>query len=165
MDTGTSVIQQLTCLYLKVETTARVYDVRDGFSTVFTDLFENVTSVTVNGVAVTYTPMFWSNRNATTFNSIVLDNWYGVTEVTVTADWVIPNDLVNLILKLNDTITNSTSGRVTSKKIEDFSITLNGNTDVDQFVLDNRAILDRYSICGVSNVRSGDVCDYWTDNG
>lgn len=162
MDTAQSIIEQLTCLNLEVSKTpvARVYDVRDGFSTVFTDLFQDVTSVTDGTNPVSYTAMFWGNRNTKLKNSIVLDDCQYVKEVTVTATWKIPDDLQAVIDNL-DALLTATSGktsRVKSKKVEDFSITMNDNTEIEQFILDNKAIIDKYSICGVGNVRNGSIC-------
>lgn len=165
MDTAHSIIEQLTCLYLKAETnTSRVYSVRNGYSTVFTDLFENVTSVKVDGVDVDYKAMFWDNQNTTTFNSIVLANNY-VKEIEVTADWVIPTDLQLLEDGLTNTLTVAKASRIKSKRVEDFSITFNDSTEVEQFAMDNNTILAKYSICRVPNVQHGDVggrYNYWS---
>lgn len=160
MGAATSIIEQLTCLNLDVSNTpsARVYDVRDGFSTVFTDLFEDVTSVTVDGKTVDYTPKFWDNRNTETYNSIVLSDCQNVKEVTITAKWVIPDDLQALIDNLDTTIGKIKNSRVKSKKIEDFSVTYNDNTEIEQFILDNQTILNKYSICNMIDVKHGKVC-------
>ena len=163
MDTANSIIEQLTCLYLKAETAPRVYSVRNGYSTVFTDLFENVTAVTVDGQPVEYKAMFWDNQNATTYNSIVLTDSCA-KEVTITATWVIPTDLQLLTDGLSNTLTAAKASRIKSKKVEDFSVTFNDNTEVEQFALDNSAILAKYSICRVPNVQHGDVGNrygYW----
>lgn len=163
MSTATSIIEQATCLYLKAETAEREYAIRDGYSTVFTDLFEDVTEVTVDGNTITtdeYKAMFWDNRNASTYNSVVIDCLHG-DNVTIKAKWVIPTELSDLITSLDTVLTSSKHSRVKSKKVEDFSITLNENSDVEQFLLDNSAIIDKYSICSIGNVRSGKVCRIW----
>lgn len=156
MNTGTSIVEQATCLYLKEETGERVYDVRSGHRTVFTDLFQNPTAVTVDGEAVEYTARMWDNRNSPVCNSVVLEDCRG-SEVKVTAKWVIPDDLKDLITRLDAVIAKGTDGRVKSKRIEDFQVTFNDNTEVGQFILDNGAILAKYSLCNVSQIRSGTV--------
>lgn|GEM_PF-5232612 len=160
MDTATAIVEQLTCLYLKAETSTRSYDVRDGYSTVFTDIFESVTSVKLDDVVLgtsDYTVKQWDRRNADWYNSIVLDCKEGEL-LTVTGKWVIPSELQALITSLDGILTNSKSGRVKSKRVEDFQITLNDNTDVQQFALDNAALISKYSICNATNVRNGKVC-------
>jgi len=161
VDTATSIIEQATCLYLKAENaTTREYSVRDGFSTVFTDIFQEPTEVAVDGNILTedeYKAMFWDNRNASVYNSVVINHLRG-HKVTITANWIIPTELSDLITKLNAVIASSKHSLVKSKKVEDFSVTYNDNTDVQQFLLDNSAIIEKYSICGVIDIRSGSVC-------
>lgn len=160
MNTGQSIIEQVTGLYLKEETGARVYDVRAGHRTVFTDIFQDVTAVTVDGEPAEYTPRMWDNRNATVFNSIVLDEQpCPGKELSVTAEWIIPDDLADLISKLDAVIAASRHTRVKSKKNEDFSVTFNDNTDVQQFLLDNAEVIARYSLKHVSQVQSGVLYD------
>ena len=158
MDTATLIIEELTCLYLKAENSAtRVYDVREGYSTVFTDIFESVTEVKLDDRVLSaseYSNRQWDRRSASWYNSIVLDCERGKL-LTVTGKWIIPTELQALITKLNTTLTNSKSGRVKSKRVEDFQITLNDNTDVQQFVLDNSELLARYSICDVGYIKHG----------
>ena len=158
MNTGKLIIEQATSLYLSEGVGERVYDVRAGHRTVFTDLFKDPTAVTVDGETVEYTARFWDNRNGDVFNSIVLDDCHG-KEVNVTATWVIPDDLKDLITKLDAVIAGSKNSRVKSKKIEDVSVTYNDNTDVQQFLLDNSAVLAKYSLSNVAQVRIGTIYD------
>lgn len=159
MNNAQSIIEQLTCLNLATGVGERVYDVRNGFSTVFTDLFKDITSVTDGNKQLKYTAKFWDNRNATVYNSIVIDDRH-VKEVTITANWTLPADLQNVIdelTKLLDCNGGKTS-RVKSKKIEDFSVVMSDNTEVEQFILDHKSIIDKYSICSISHVRNGKAC-------
>lgn len=159
MDTvAKSIIEQLTCLNLKAETSTRVFDVRKGYATVFTDPFETVSEVKLDGEVLTtdqYTKMFWDRRNSDVYNSLILSECESGKELSVTAKWVIPAELQTLITNLATTLTKSKSGRVKSKRVEDFHITLNDNTDVQQFALDNAAILAKYSLCNVGYVLHG----------
>lgn len=159
MDTALETVEELTCLYLKAETAERTYSVRDGYSVVYLDPFTTITSVKVDGDEIEYTPAFWDNQNATVRNSIIIDKEKNYKEVTVSASWVIPDDLQALIDKLDTFLATSKSSRIKSKKVEDFSITLNDKTDMEQFADDNRALINKYSICNVINVTSGKVYD------
>lgn len=157
MDTALSTIEALTCLYLKAETSERTYAVRDGYSTVYLDPFTTITSVQANGSDIEYAPAFNGNKNAELRNSIIITISSKVKEVVVNATWVVPEDLQALITKLDKVSTTNATSRVKSKKIEDFSVTFNDKTDVEQFVDDNRSVINKYSICNEIDVRSGKI--------
>lgn len=159
MDTALLTIEQLTCLYLKAEASAtRTFDVRENYSTVFTDIFESVTSVKLDGVELTtddYSVRQWDRRNADWYNSLVLNGRKCGKELEVTGKWVIPAELQDLIDKLDPILTEHKHSLVKSKRVEDFSYTLGDMTDIEQFVADNQAILSRYSVCDVNYVLHG----------
>lgn len=164
MDTALAILEELTCTYLKAETAERVFESRDGFSTVFTDPFSEITSVIVDGEEVEYSKMFWNRKNSDVFNSVVLDHKIGNKEVTINATWVIPADLQALADSLATLIGSNKTSTVKSKKIEDFSVTYSDSTLIEQFALDNQAVLSRYSLCSVSNVRNGSLCRYYDES-
>ena len=69
-------------------------------------------------------------------------------------------DLKLLVAKLFALVgtMNTTNGNIKSKRVEDFTITFNDNTVFDQFLLDNSATINKYSICSIGDVQNGDVC-------
>ena len=153
-------LEELTCLNLKSSSEDRTYGIRKEMSTVFTDLFTEIESVKVDGVTVTdFQPRQWDKRNANWYNSIIL-NRTG-KEVTINADWGICSvDLKLLVAKLFALVgtMNTTNGNIKSKRVEDFTITFNDNTVFDQFLLDNSATINKYSICSIGDAQNGDVC-------
>lgn len=155
-------LEALTCLNLKTETTERIYDVRKGYQTVFTDLFKTITNVEIDGNVITdYKTYQWDRRNATWFNSIVLKT--SADEIAITADWGMPSvELSMLQAKLFGLIgdMNNSKGLVKSKQVEDFRVTFSDNSEYDQFVYDNQALISRYSICNIGEIKHGSV---WSD--
>lgn len=155
-------LEDITCLNLTEDTDDRVYDVRNGYSTVFTDLFTQVNSVEVNGSELTetdYSVRQWDKRNARWYNSIVLENCVD-GEVTINADWGICSpELQFLLAKLFSLVgdMNNSEGNVKSKKVEDFSITFNENSVYQQFLIDNEATISKFSICAITDVQHGEV--------
>lgn len=152
-------LEDLLCTSLLDVTEERVYDMREGYSTVFTDLFRGVSEVKVNGRTVTYQKRQWDRRRGEWFNSIVLDT-HG-DEVTITAEWgfkELPEDLKALLDKLVVQLGKKGNGNVKSKKIEDASWTFFDTPAYERFTIDNRATISKYSICGIPEVQSGKVC-------
>jgi hypothetical protein len=156
-------LEDLTCMNLSKETEDRVFDVRNGYSTVFTDLFTTINSVSVNGTELAtdkYTIRQWDRRNASWYNSIILEDCQSYKEVTINADWGVCSPELKLLLANLFALVGKMSkgnGNVKSKKVEDFSITYNENTVYQQFLIDNEAVLTKYSICGIGQVQSGKV--------
>lgn len=157
-------LEDLTCMNLSKATEDRVYDVRKGYSTIFTDPFTTVNSVTVDGKELEvskYSARQWDRRNAKWYNSIVVDNCHRYKEVTINADWgLCSSELELLLARLFGVIsaTNKTNGRVKSKKVEDFSISYNDNSVYQQFLIDNESLITKYSLCTIGLVESGEVC-------
>lgn len=149
-------LEDLTCLNLSSEPSERIYDVREGYTTVFTDLYTSVDSVKIDGNEISdYTSMQWDRRNASWYNSIVLET--NAETVTVTADWGICSpELQLLTARLFKLLgSESMSSNIKSKKVEDFSITLNDNTVYQQFLVDNQALIDKFSLCSIGNIQHG----------
>lgn len=168
-------LEQLICSRVNLIAEERTYDGRSGYSTVFTELFTEVTSVEVDGKALEaseYSIRQWDNRNGYWFNSIVLKHRLRKeAEVVVNGSWgfdstTMPTDLQLLFAKLFALVSsmNKGNGNVKSKKVEDFSVTFNDNSNYDQFLIDNRGTIQRYSVCNVGYVRSGSTCanPYWS---
>lgn len=168
-------LEQLICSRVNLIAEERTYDGRNGYSTVFTELFTSVTSVEVDGKALEaseYSIRQWDSRNGYWFNSIVLKHRLRKeAEVVVNASWgfdstTMPTDLQLLFAKLFALVSsmNKGNGNVKSKKVEDFSISFNDNSVYDQFLIDNGATLRKYSVCNVGYVRSGNTCSnpFWS---
>lgn len=146
----------------------RTFDGRGGYSTVFTDLFTEVSSVVVDGKTLEtadYSIRQWDKRSGSWFNSIVLnDKLRADSVVVVDATWgfaedAMPADLQLLIAQLFALVSsmNKGNGNVKSKKVEDFTISFNDNSVYDQFVIDNSATIRKYSLCDIGKIRSGKV--------
>lgn len=152
-------LEDLTCLNLTETTEDRVFDVRNGYTTVFTDPFTEINSVTINGNAFTdYTPMQWNRRNASWYNSIVLETCE--EEVTINADWGICSPELQLLLaRLFGLLgkENSSNGNVKRKEVEDFSISFSDKSTYEQFLTDNQSLINKYSICTIGDVQHGNT--------
>lgn len=142
----------------------RTYKARKGYSTVFTDIFSEVTSVTVNGEAGSdYDPQFWDNPNSGYYNSIVLDEPLESDSVVVTAVWgfvELPSDLKRLIAQAFDMVAKKHNvSDVSSKKVEDFSISYGSLSDNEKFIRDNALVIRKYSMCTIGNIQHGAICE------
>lgn len=163
-----SYLEQLLCTTLDCGTySAMVYDARDGFRTVFTDYFTGDPVVTINGATVTdCSARFFDNRNTAIKNSIVFDSVLDAEEVSIEALWglkPLPDDLGSVLAQLFATAGKpyKATGDVKSKRVEDFAITFGDRTDVQTIADNNSAIINKYALCGVINMTSGEVCR-WT---
>lgn len=168
LDIARESLQSLLCIDMCADAGTRTYEAREGYSTVFTDIFTSVESVTINGKAVTeYHPAFWDDRNSKFYNSIVLASPASKdTTVVIDGSWgfdKVPNDLKLLIARWFDMITkqNKLDRTVNSKKVEDFTITYNhspltmSHTILESFTHDNAATIRRYSMCDGGGVMHG----------
>lgn len=163
-------LEEMICTSVAQVTEERTYDSRNGYKTVFTDLFTAVTVVKIDDVtqeASTYSKRQWDNRNGTWFNSIVFDDKVYCKEVKVTATYGwptladMPVDLQQLFAGLFGLVSkkNNTNSLVKSKQVEDFRITFKDDTTVtDQFALDNASVIDKYSLCNIPDMESGYIC-------
>lgn len=155
-------LEDLICSPLTDRTEARTFTARDGYRTLHTPIFEVIVSVTVNGETRTdYVAKQSGNRNSTWFNSIVFEEAVSGT-VVVTADWgftTLPSDLELLIAKLFGVAANNNLGtdRVSSKKVEDFSISFTSTSEEQSFLDKSSVTLRKYSSCDQSEVVSGDL--------
>lgn len=146
-------LENLVCMNLAYETEDRVFDVREGYQTVFTDPFAAINSIDVTDYEVRQ----WDRRNADWYNSVIVDTHNST--VTINADWGICSpELQQLVVKMFGMLTFSKSGGVKSKEIEDYRVTYNDNTEYQQFLLDNAQTINKYSLCNIGQIRSGDVC-------
>jgi len=142
----------------------RTFDIREGYSTVFTDIFAEISEVSVDGVTTTdYYPAFWDKRNSPYYNSIVLDGCSGKT-ISITGYWgfdELPSDLKLLLAQLfANTSKKYVAGgdNVKSKQVEDFRITYGDLTDDQTFLNTNARTIQKYSMCNIGYVRHGKTC-------
>lgn len=161
-------LESLLCMPLDVKETdaaaeARTFDVREGFSTVFTDIFTEITEVKIDGAITTdYYSAFWDKRNSPYYNSIVLGNRRGDT-VEITGSWgfdTLPKDLQRLWAQVFAIVSKKRSvSNVKSKKVEDFSIVYGDLSDDEQFQKDNATTINKYRMCNIGYVRHGSTCN------
>lgn len=152
-------LEDLTCLNLEDETADRIFDVREGYTTVFTDPFTAINSVEINGNAFTdYTPMQWDRRNARWYNSIVLKTC--AKEIKINADWGLCSPELQLLTARLFSLLGSEkagNGNIKSKKVEDFTISFNDNSVYEQFLVDNQPLIAKYSLCNIGNIQHGNT--------
>lgn len=159
-------LSNFLCFDLLDTTPTRIFDAREGYSTVFIPPFQTVTEVKVHGVVRTdYSKRQWDRRTGTWFNSLVFPRLLDDVEVEVTGTWgfgaAIPVDLQLVIARAFALITkqNKFDPTVKKKDVEDFSVTLDNTVDLDDaFYQQNEATLSKYSLCGVGNISHGRVC-------
>lgn len=162
-------VEELLCISLDTddtsgdpETTVRTFEVREGYSTVFTDIFTGVTEVKVDGTVTTdYHPAFWDKRSNAYYNSIVLGT-RRAKKVEITGYWgfdELPASLQMLWAKAFAVVSaKKPLANVKGKKVEDFSITYGDLSDDAVFVRDNKRVIQKFKMCHVGYVLSGDVC-------
>lgn len=163
---------ELLCISLDVnpdgsgdaEESAQTFDVREGYSTVFTGIFTELMEVKLDGNVITdYYTAFWDKRSNAYYNSIVL-NASGNT-VEITGYWgfdEIPSDLRLLWAQAFANVSKkyvAGGGNVKRKDVRNFNITYGDLTVDEVFVNENRRTIGKYSLCNVGYVLHGKVCD------
>lgn len=158
-------LEELLCVSLIQESGERVFESRDGYKTLFTGIFNNVSSVSINGSVVDtedYYESFFDDRNKGFYNSIVFKDKLTTDEVSVTADWGFeetPIDLKQFLAQLFALNAKKRSlESVKSKQVEDFRITYRDVTNMDQLIADNELIMSKYGMCDIFGTRHGSVC-------
>lgn len=170
IDIAEKSLEDLICTFIEPVQETRVFDTREGYSTAFVDIFNNVTEVKLNGnITTDYTVRQWDKRNGSWFNSFVFDRKFRKDgEIEVTATWGflessgddsdLPVDLQMVLAGLFDLITkkNKYDGTISSKQVEDFRISFNTEVDLDDaFYNKYSKTLSRYSICNIGNIKHG----------
>lgn len=154
----------LLCMNLSTEVGERTYETRDGYRTVYVDPFTELTSITdSDGETIdssTYTVMQWDSYNAPWYNSIVFDELLSCQRIVVEAEWgfdCLPVDLESLLAKLFalGSIEQNMTGKVKSKRIEDFWVTYEDVPTIDGLVSNNLGTIKKYSLCNLGYVKHG----------
>lgn len=161
-------VEELLCFSLSCKGYTKKFNGRDGMSTVFTGVFTTLYEVRRNGTVVTdYEEMFFDNPNGKFFNSLVFNcKLNDGDRIEVDAKWgfkPLPSDLQQLIAKyfaLSSGGVANNSG-VKSKRVEDFDITFDDKTAEERLIADNQSVINKYSLCNTTNIRSGKVCRVW----
>lgn len=160
-----NMLARLLCSTICSSTEARYFDARAGYRTLFTDIFSSINSITVDGVEVTdYVMKQNDNRNGDWFNSIVFTDKMVNSEILIDANWgfdKVPTELQDLTAKLFNLVSarNITDSRITTKKIEDFSVSYRDITPDDQLLADYSQVISKYSQCQLTGeVRHGSIC-------
>jgi hypothetical protein len=164
LEIAKQLLEEITCVSLQQEAGERIFTARYGYKTLFTGIFSEITSVTVDGetmLSTDYTKKFFDDRNKGFYNSIVFEEALEGEEVVVNAQWgfnTVPSDLNMVLAQLFAYAANKkTLGSVKSKRVEDFWITYGDNTDFQELVADNAIIINKYTMCDIYETRHGDV--------
>lgn len=166
LDLARESLEDLLCIQIECQNIeeARTFNVRDGYSTVFTDIFTDITEVKVDGIATTdYHAAFWDKRSNPYYNSIVLDDCSGST-VEITGLWgfdEVPKDLQLLWAQLFANVSKKYKAggdNIKSKQTEDFRISYGDLTDDEAFLNANRRTIRKYSLCNIGYVKHGKTC-------
>lgn len=173
LDTAVDNLQELLCFTLEVQGGSgatpeeRTYTAREGYSTVFTDIFTDVDGVERNETAVDdYTPMFFDNRNKGFYNSLVFDNRERTddAEIAITATWgfvELPKDLARVLSQAFAVVSKRyVVSNVKRKDVEDFSVTYGDLTDDEAFMKNNAITIAKYSLCDVGYIKHGRTCNH-----
>lgn len=156
-------VEELLCIEFAQDTGERVFEAREGYRTIYTGIYTDVHSVTVDGLAVDYQKVFFDKKNGKFFNSIVLKTPV-CGEVTVDADWgfdCLPADLQALVN--NAVILVSKSASITDvkrKRTEDFDITYGDLSENEVFVNQNSVTIGKYSMCNIGYIVNGATCGH-----
>lgn len=167
LDIAQAQLEELLCISIsEEENKERKFTARANYRTVYTDVFSSVSKVKVNGAEFNsndYTAKLWDKSSADWYNSIVFDKRLADSyEVEVTADWgfsKLPSDLKLMLAQMfANTSKRYETAPVKSKKVEDFSITLDNSVDnMQKFLADNANLVKKYSLCNIDNVQIGET--------
>lgn len=164
LNIGVQNLEQMTCLDLSNCEDTRTYDTREGYSTLFTDLFTDINEVKINGNAVSgYAIRQWNKRNGEWYNSLVFSKSFTArqSEVEVSAEWIcvdcLPTDLQAVIAGLFGLIGKKQKSYpgMQSKQVEDFRITLKDTDLDDDFHKKYGLTIGKYSQCSIPNLQHG----------
>jgi len=158
-------LEQLLCLELCTDGGERTYESRDGYRTVYIDPFTSVATVTIDGSEISESD--YTIKQNDKFNG----SWYNIIEfstkrqgelVVVNGSWgfdPVPDDLQLLLALMFADISKQQrdDSRVSSKKIEDYTVTYKDGGAMTSFVQSNGLLIDKYSQCNKGTIRHGRV--------
>lgn len=167
-------LEDLICSPIETVEETRIFDTREGYSTAFIDIFHEISEVKIDDEVIDpsdYSKRQWNKRSASWYNSLVFDNKFTCDqEVEVTATWGfeedsgdesdLPTDLQLVLAGLFDLITkkNKYDGSISSKRVEDFQISFNADSDLDdEFYSKYSKTISKYSLCDLPNIQHGRI--------
>ena len=91
LDIATEALEELICTPIADVVETRIFDIREGYSTVFINIFRSISEVKIDGVVIDpsqYSLRQWDKRIAGWYNSLVFDSRFlTAKEIEVTAVW------------------------------------------------------------------------------
>lgn len=161
-------LEDMLCTSLCDQDDPKIYDIRIGYSTVFTDIFTDVDEVKVDGEVIPsdeYSIRQWDKRNGSWYNSIVFDKRFTKydEEVEVSATWgfeTLPRDLQAVLAGLFDLVTKKSKldALIAEKRVEDFSIRFRPEADLDiEFYRKYARTISKYAQCDIPYIRHGTI--------
>lgn len=160
-------LETVLCIPLCNNEDPKLFTAREGYRTVFCGIFTDITEVKIDDVVTTAFLKAQSGKwQGDWYNSLIFDNKFTKPEsiVSVSASWGfqnMPADLQAMQAAAFDLITkkNAFDGTVSSKKVEDFTISFNADADLDTEFYDKfKNVIAKYGQCDIVNVQSGSVC-------
>lgn len=100
LNIATEALEELICSPIADIEETRTFDIREGYSTVFVDIFRSVSEVKIDGTVIDssqYSPRQWDKRNADWYNSLVFDNKFRSyqKEIEITAIWGFEEEVIS----------------------------------------------------------------------
>jgi hypothetical protein len=165
---ATERLEELLCMQLCGSDDDRTFMSREGYRTLYMDVFTDLESVTIDGNEVDeddYVVKQNDSYSGSWFNSIEFERPLKGKKVVVSADWgfdTVPVDLQLLLARLFDQGSKEQSDKnVKSKKIEDFTVTYENGKTMDDLANENSSVIQKYSLCSQGQIRSGEICYPW----
>lgn len=160
LDLATERIENLLCMSLALagddpDAEERIYSARPGYRTLYVDPFTAITTIVVDGDTVS------ADDYTLEDNRVVFEEPMGTSSVTITGTWgysELPASIKLLLARMFELTSKPRRGGVRAKSIEDFSVTYADISAFEEFVADNRAIIEQYRLCDPDSIH-GEVYD------
>lgn len=154
-----SKLEALICSKVGYIEEERTFQGRDGMRSVFIGLCSEIQSVKVNSNSVDFATYLGDNASQLCDNIVLNKPTKHTDVITVYAGFglkVIPEELAQVISELF-AVKLAGDDKITSKKVEDFSITYDKTSETDRIIESYKSILDKYSQCSQITLRSGEI--------
>ncbi len=154
-----SKLEALICSKVGYIEEERTFQGRDGMRSVFIGLCSEVKSVKVNSNSVDFATYLGDSASQICDNIVLNKPTKHTDVITVHGGFglkVIPEELAQVISELF-AVKLAGGDKITSKKVEDFSITYDKTSELDRIIESYKSILDKYSQCSQITLRSGEI--------
>lgn len=154
-----SKLEALICSKVGYIEEERTFQGRDGMRSVFIGLCSEVKSVKVNSNSVDFATYLGDNASQLCDNIVLNKPTRHTDVITVHGGFglkVIPEELAQVISELF-AVKLVGGDKITSKKVEDFSITYDKTSELDRIIENYKSVLDKYSQCSQITLRSGEI--------